>query len=165
MHIERLFSVPLGIGEVDVDNQSLIDYVLQYKDQRLSDINYHSEYEDTYLPPNEITNTIVNKVIQDFYDKGETDLVCTGMWSHIHEKNMSTNWHTHHKCFSAVVYYVSVPEGSGDLVLRRHDQPKVSLTPKQGNYICFPGWLEHMVTRNETDQIRISISFNLNHGH
>jgi len=38
------------------------------------------------------------------------------------------------------VYYVDKPENSGDLI--------------------FPGWLPHKVPRNDSDQRRVSISFN-----
>jgi uncharacterized protein (TIGR02466 family) len=33
--------------------------------------------------------------------------------------------------------------------------------PAVGKLLLFPGWLEHSVEKNKTDDIRISISFNL----
>jgi uncharacterized protein (TIGR02466 family) len=34
-------------------------------------------------------------------------------------------------------------------------------TPKQGDLLLFPAWLDHKVTPNESDQERISMSFNI----
>ena len=62
----------------------------------------------------------------------------------------------------AGVYYVSLPEGSGDLIFERDEnQERVKVTPKVGEYIIFPAWLKHAVTRNQSDDLRISMSFNL----
>ena len=38
-------------------------------------------------------------------------------WGHIHEQNMSTNSHDHLDADVSSVLYVSVPEGSGNIVL------------------------------------------------
>ena len=51
---------------------------------------------------------------------------------------MSTNWHDHGGYYAGV-YYVSVPEGSGDIIFDRQHQPRVSIsTPVEGKYIIFP---------------------------
>ena len=37
---------------------------------------------------------------------------------------------------------------------------RFQVTPMVGQYFLFPSWLEHFVTRNYSDDYRISISFN-----
>jgi uncharacterized protein (TIGR02466 family) len=34
------------------------------------------------------------------------------------------------------------------------------ISPKENNIVLFPSWLEHYVSDNESDEDRISISFN-----
>ena len=52
---------------------------------------------------------------------------------------MSTNWHDHGGYCGGV--YVSVPEGSGDIIFdRQHQQEFLSLSV--GTYII-PAWLKH----------------------
>ena len=160
--VEQLFSVPIIVGTVQADNEALRELILSHRDNKVLVDHSDPNYEDTYLPLyNLATNTVIMQVLEDLSNMGEPDLNCTELWSHIHEKNMSTNWHNH-GCVYAGVYYVSLPEGSGDLIFERDEnQERVKVTPKVGEYIIFPAWLKHAVTRNQSDDLRISMSFNL----
>ncbi|MBX9607112.1 MAG: 2OG-Fe(II) oxygenase family protein [Gammaproteobacteria bacterium] len=40
-------------------------------------------------------------------------------------------------------------------------QGVVTVTPREGDILFFPGWLKHWVTPNLTDEPRVSVSFNL----
>ena len=40
-------------------------------------------------------------------------------------------------------------------------QGVVTVTPREGDILLFPGWLKHWVTPNLTDDVRVSVSFNL----
>lgn len=37
----------------------------------------------------------------------------------------------------------------------------VSVAPREGDIFFFPGWVKHWVTPNLTDELRVSVSFNL----
>ena len=62
------------------------------------------------------------------------------------------------------VYYVSIPKGSGDLVIvypyNRFINKEKRLPPVVGKFVLFSSALEHYVTRNMSRQPRISVSFN-----
>ena len=66
----------------------------------------------------------------------------------------------------SAVLYVSVPEGSGNLVFRPklnhryHGWGATTIKPEKGFYYMFPGYLDHYVTRNQSDNNRISFSIN-----
>ena len=60
----------------------------------------------------------------------------------------------------SAVYYVSVPEKSGDLVLS-DAQGKVCIQPCEGNLILFKPDLPHEVEENKSDQTRLSIGINI----
>jgi len=78
--------------------------------------------------------------------------------------------------FLSGVFYVKVPQNSGDIIF--HDpRPHISGAPDQeyyydahpsllypsleGDLLLFPSWLEHEVQENNSDEVRISISFNI----
>jgi len=72
------------------------------------------------------------------------------------------------------VYYVKTDGSDGNLYFPnpmkamansycfRHFYPEwAQVKPKVGTLVLFPGWLEHGVLSNCTDNERVSVSFNL----
>jgi uncharacterized protein (TIGR02466 family) len=105
-------------------------------------------------------------MVLDFKEATNEDIKCENYWAHIHEKNMSTNTHNHGDFYVSSVLYLSVPKGSGDLVFipkidYRDDYAYFKICePIEGYYYLFPSYLDHYVTRNKSEEKRISISFN-----
>ena len=85
--------------------------------------------------------------------------------------------HHHPECLFAVVYYVTVPNNSGDILL--HDprgsvlwrdpqartditwdsyRPYHKITPKPGTLLIFPGYVVHSVESNLSKEMRLSIA-------
>ena len=88
-----------------------------------------------------------------------------GDFAHIHEHG--------HSDISGVFYY-KTNEDDGDLVFTSPN-PFLKTSklfagtelswihkPIEGKILLFPGWIPHGVKTNETDNIRISVSFNIN---
>ena len=79
---------------------------------------------------------------------------------------MSTNLHNHTNVYVSAVVYVKVPQGSGSLVFRpklnqyNNSAYSCKFEPEKGVYYMFPGYLDHFVTRNKSDEFRISLSLN-----
>ena len=40
-------------------------------------------------------------------------------------------------------------------------EQRIAMRPEEGTILLFPGWLRHGVTMNETEDDRVSISFNI----
>ena len=62
------------------------------------------------------------------------------------------------------MYYINVPENSGNIIFRKNDGNKYEkwfVKPKDGMMILFPSKLEHCVEKNKSCDTRISLSFNL----
>lgn len=57
------------------------------------------------------------------------------------------------------VFYVSVPENSGDLVLGAGDNKRM-VQPVEGEFIFFDPALPHAVTENQSQSVRLSIGMN-----
>ena len=93
-------------------------------------------------------------------------------WSERHSYNVQ---HGHENCLLTGVYYLQVPEQSGDIIFH---EPRlgakysplqspctmaskpVAITPKPGELYIFPAWLEHSVSQSHSDEDRISIPIN-----
>ena len=102
----------------------------------------------------------------DFFAATQEKIEVTNFWGHIHEKNMSTTLHNHDKAYVSAVVYLKIPEGSGKIVfiprINQYDNGAYAtdIQPEEGVYYIFPGYLDHCVTRNMSEEKRISLSFN-----
>lgn len=91
------------------------------------------------------------------------------MWANVNGKN-SFNYHHTHEGYLSGVFYLKVPQNSGRLVftnpnIRSENHPirtsNYPISPQQLACIVFPSWLEHYVEPNESNDTRVSISFNI----
>lgn len=94
-------------------------------------------------------------------------------WMTLTNKGESTPQHEHGFNDISGVYYFNVKEGDEPIYfsspvkqckssrLFAYTHPELSISPKNGLFILFPGWLEHGVSPQRTDGDRISISFNI----
>ena len=79
---------------------------------------------------------------------------------------MSTSLHNHDNSYVSVVVYLKIPKGSGSIVFfprfNQYDNAAYAskFEPEEGIYYIFPGYLDHAVTRNMSDEKRISLSLN-----
>lgn len=112
--------------------------------------------------------------------KDEYDLKVESMWINVnHPYNYNTR-HTHPGSYLSGSFYVKAPDNSGNLVLKHPAQNHApmlyskeifktyndinSLTwnilPAENKLVMFPGWVEHEVEQNLSNEDRISIAFN-----
>lgn len=97
----------------------------------------------------------------------------TASWLTLTKKGMYARAHTHGEAdISGVYYYQTTGEDgniffnnpnqliSNSLCFKQMDQT-IYFKPKVGRFILFPGWLQHAVQTNTTDNDRVSLSFNI----
>ena len=101
------------------------------------------------------------------------------MWANINYQGGYNKPHIHPNSLFSGVYYVHAQPNSGKLVcndprpgiqtnmpIRKEGQPpqhlwrECHLAPIPGRIIMFPAWLWHCVEPNQSNDIRISVSFN-----
>jgi hypothetical protein len=80
-------------------------------------------------------------------------------WFNINSTGNSNNWHHHGEHPFVGVLYISVPENSGDIEFRKNGT-SYSYAPKAGDFVAFPGTLEHRVLENKSLDNRISLAIN-----
>lgn len=115
------------------------------------------------------------------YEDPELGDLFISTWVNINTRGNSNRRHTHSDGinFLSGVFYLTVPEKSGNIRFYDPKQPvyysmadlryyglgesehTYVIPAKENRLLYFPCWLEHEVEPNNTDEERISISFNL----
>ena len=135
-------------------NNDLIDHILKLSQT---------------LPSNQHTN--IGGWQRDFISNGrpgpdwlnpitsQIDRKIQRLWVNINGPGHYNEWHTHYLAKVGVIY-LKVPSNSGDIEFRKDDEV-YRITPQPGQFLTFPGSLEHRVLENQSSENRISIAINL----
>jgi len=106
------------------------------------------------------------------------DFAITNCWANTNPKGESHRIHSHPNNYLSGVYYVRAPEKCGDIVFfdprpqsivllpqvterTPFNSSKHRITAREGTLLVFHSWFQHLVETNESDEERISISFNI----
>ena len=140
---------------------------------------WHSSYTDSNFKE-------LSKIICNFFSKkvlnADNNLKISKIWANINSKNCHNRVHIHPYSYYVGIYYVKVPENSGNLCFInpcslgssirtiRHSSElygnkdmESKYSPKEGDMYFFNGRLPHRVGMNPTDHDRISIAFNFDY--
>ena len=153
-------------GYINTKLDLLTTILLDNYNQKIDSNSDSTRFEDSFCPSNPYLDEIIIQIKTDFYAATQEKIKESNYWGHIHEKNMSTNLHNHNTSYVSAVVYLKLPEGSGDIVFRprynQYDNVAYSSTfkPEEGTYFIFPGYLDHFVTRNQSEEKRVSLSIN-----
>jgi hypothetical protein len=161
-----MFTVNIERGRIaGIDNEKLAAELVVNSVRVVNDPT-HTQFEDTLFDTEAPETAKLLAQIQKM--AGERGYVDIGSWSQVHQPLESTDWHVHRDGGTPIelswVYYVKTPEGAGSIVfsLDLHDQraPTAAISPKAGEYIIFPSYLWHKVTKNLSSDTRIAIAGN-----
>ena len=153
-------------GKVSADMDKLSKLLWDNYDKKLSKTVSSIRYEDSYCPSDPIVDEIIDEMQDNFLEITGERICNTSYWGHIHEKNMSTNTHNHKGSYVSAVVYAQTPKNCGEIVFLPKLNPyesstyKTSYVAEKGTYLMFPSYLDHFVTRNNSNDIRISMSLN-----
>ncbi len=119
--------------------------------------------------------------VRDYgYDEDSVIVLIENFWININGKNHTNSVHIHDNSFVSGVFYVRAKPGQGNINFYKcynHDfivssqapiknytsisTSAMTYPPITGRLMIFPGHLPHGVERNESNEERISISFNV----
>ena len=100
------------------------------------------------------------------------------MWAIINKKDDFNVIHSHPNCLLSAAYYVKAPKNCGRFQVENPNSIKKHISPEianenehnvllagieinEGDLLIFPGYLPHKVARNQSNEDRIVISFNV----
>jgi len=116
--------------------------------------------------------------VLDFPKIGEADFEIAGSWASMNPPGAAHAMHNHPNNFLSGVYYLRTNEGADTInfhdprpqteiikppvtALTAEGTDQVAVTVRNSTILIFPSWLVHSVDTNESDDTRISISFNV----
>jgi len=188
---EEFFPTNVYGKDIQLDNNKLAQDIINWSNQdpgvaKTNVKGWHSTTDMATKPEyqplaNELM--IMSKDIfkEEFLDR---EPVLGNMWANINPKEGSNQPHIHPNSLFSGVYYVKSNPQAGRLKIydprpgiqmvmpiRKEGQPPkhlwrdANLDPVTGRLIMFPAWLWHSVEPNQSDELRISVSFNfIQHG-
>jgi hypothetical protein len=160
-------SILVGKLEKNINNKKLTLECLNASKNRVSTDPLEARFEDSILPMSSELQHLIKTLTESYEEhvKGYS-LNLVSHWALVQEKNMSCNLHGHGNdgCDLAAVYYPCENASACKLVFHwETDYINTNqhwFEPTQGVYYIFPAYLKHWVTRNLTEEPRVSISFN-----
>tara|TARA_B100000427_G_scaffold136035_1_gene113070 strand:+ start:424 stop:984 length:561 start_codon:yes stop_codon:yes gene_type:complete len=178
MELYNFFPTYVWADTIDIDNRMLekeiYDFSLNTPEQIFSNVG---GYQGDLFGNQEWVDKVVEKV--PTLNEKPISNVTLYTWANINRKGNYNRRHVHMdtSIFLSGVYYVKVPDNSGNIrffdprgplmgSMRDHDyffggHEHHFITPKEGLLLFFPSWLEHDVETNASDEDRISIAFNV----
>ena len=162
--------------------QNIIQWSKEDKVVKKTNVNgWHSTTEmhkkPEYKPLVDELFRMVHQVFEEeFLERGPK---LGNMWANINPPGGYNQPHVHPNSLFSGVYYVKVPVNSGQLICndprpgiqtcmptRKKGQPpkhlwrEIHIQPKENRAVMFHSWLWHNVQPNQSNEDRISISFN-----
>lgn len=132
----------------------------------------------------------ISKSAIDFYKNFGVEIKnhqFINFWINISGKHHYNRLHAHGNCFLSGSYYIKVPKNSGNIVFEnpnlnientfssffksdgqiaiknynKYNASEWEFEPTLGQLLIFPSYLRHYVQSNQSDEDRISLSFNI----
>ena len=188
MFRDLVFPTPIYIADIKHPtlNQQLEQNIINWSNQdkgvvRTNIKGWHSTTDMNLKPEYQDLVNMLYEAQRTIYDQEHLDSepFLGNMWANINPPGSMNRAHIHPNSLWSGVYYVKASENSGQLKIE--DPKSVALMvrprmkkgkpprrlwrednykPKAGRLIMFPSWLNHCVDTNESNDIRISVSFN-----
>ena len=188
MNRELYFATPIYVKDVGSQEfnsrleQNIINWSNQDKGLNRTNMNGWHSTDDMHTKPEYKELVDLLFMAQQHIYKDElldNEPFLGNMWANINPPGGYNRAHTHPNSLWSGVYYVKAPINSGHLKvedpkpsinisrprrkqgqLPKHLWNEVHFEPIAGRLIMFPSWLNHCVDTNQSNDIRISVSFN-----
>jgi uncharacterized protein (TIGR02466 family) len=188
---EEFFPTSVFGKDIKLDNDKLAQDIINWSNQDpgVSKTNVKGWHSTTDMASKPEYQLLVNELMimcKDVFKEEWLDRepVLGNMWANINPKEGSNQPHIHPNSLFSGVYYVKSNPQAGRLKIydprpgtqivmpaRLEGQPPkhlwrdANLDPIPGRIIMFPAWLWHAVEPNQSNDLRISVSFNfVQHG-
>ena len=188
MHRELHFPTPIYIADIEHPtlNQDLERDIIAWskEDKGITRTNVKGWHSATNMHERPEFKNLVNMLYacqktiyeQEYY---ESEPVLGNMWANINPPGGMNRAHQHANSLWSGVYWIKTPKNCGQLKIDDPRSVACMIRPRQkdikkpdrlwrethydpiaGRCIMFPSWLMHCVDPNESNDIRISVSFN-----
>ena len=186
MITEAFFPTLIHAEDVELDNKLFEKEIIEWskKDEGVKKTNVNGWHSQTNMFEIPVFKPLVDELFKMQHEVYKSEWLDRGpklgnMWANINYSGGYNKPHIHPNSLFSGVYYVKTPPNCGRLICqdprpgiqtcmptRKKGQPpkhlwrEIHLEPKVNRILMFPAWLWHCVEPNESNDIRISVSFN-----
>ncbi|MCK4674602.1 MAG: 2OG-Fe(II) oxygenase [Gammaproteobacteria bacterium] len=128
---------------------------------------FEGRYENIYINDQHIAalKSLVNEAVKLAENFLDIKNLRAGYWFNYMPPEATTTLHTHDDDdeLLSCVYYVNVPENSGNLIIyddSDDNKQKIEIKSRTGDFIFFKPDVRHEVSKNNSSEFRLSIGFN-----
>ena len=183
---EQFFPTTIYAKDVELDNDLFTREVVRWsnEDKGIKRTNMNGWHSHTDMHKIPVFKPLVDELFKmqfEVFNEEHLDRepIIGNMWANINPPGGYNRPHIHPNSHFSGVYYIKATKDSGDIVFndprstshmamparKKGEPPKhlwreVRVSPMVGRIIMFPAWLWHCVDPNNTNDIRISVSFN-----
>jgi hypothetical protein len=152
--------IDIELYSLEFDTKQIAKEILSQPLNKWSEDPCNTSFEDYIFNP--LPNSESLKLVEHLKNFAfSKNHIIEDIWSHVHQPLESTNTHDHGRLGFSFVYYVQVPKNSGKFAVDFRLGGRYILPIfKEGDLLLFPSWVPHLVTKNLSNDIRISISGN-----
>jgi len=186
MITEKFFPTIVYGKDIQLDNNKMAQDIINWSNQDpgVSKTNvkgWHSTTDMANKPEYQQLVKELFKMQEEIFNNEHLDRSSRlgNMWANINPPGGMNQPHIHPNALFSGVYYIKSPIKSGRLKIydprpgvqfimpiRKPGNPgkdlwrEANIDPVEGRIIMFPAWLWHAVEENQSNDIRISVSFN-----
>ena len=186
MIAEGFFPTLIYANDVELDNKLFEKEIIEWskKDEGVQKTNVGGWHSKTNMHEIPVFKPLVDELFKMQFEIFKLEWLdrqpkIGNMWANINYKDGYNRPHIHPNSLFSGVYYIKAEPECGKIIFndprpgiqttmpsRIKGQPPTHLwrethiEPKVGRIIMFPAWLWHSVEPNESNDIRISVSFN-----
>ena len=183
---EQFFPTSVYGKDIQLDNNKLAQDIINWSNQDpgVKKTNYKGWHSQTDMHTKPEYKPLVDELfifmIDIFKEEWlDREPILGNMWANKNQPGGYNRHHIHPNSLFSGVYYIKTPPNCGKLICNdprpgiqttmpvrvkgeppKHLWREVHLTPITGRIVIFPAWLWHCVEPNESNDIRISVSFN-----
>ena len=183
---EEFFPTSIYGKDVQLNNQELAQHIIKWSQQdgglkKTNVKGWHSQTDMHTKPEYKALADELFIFMKDIWKEEWLDKepVLGNMWANINYQGGYNRPHVHPNALFSGAYYIKTPPNCGQLICTdprpgiqtvmpsrvkgtppKHLWRECHLEVKEGRIIIFPAWVWHCVEPNESNDIRISVSFN-----
>ena len=183
---EPFFPTVVYGKDVQLNNQELAQHIINWsqQDQGIKKTNVKGWHSQTDMHTKPEYKSLVDELfifMRDIFKEEWLDRepILGNMWANINYQGGYNRPHIHPNSLFSGVYYIKTPPNCGKLICNdprpgiqttmptrvkgtppKHLWRECHLEVQEGRIIVFPAWLWHCVEPNESNDMRISVSFN-----
>lgn len=141
-----------GISEMGIHSHIIADQCISNTDWHLGQ-HVNRPYADLFIEA-------IQESLLEFSSNLEGRAELDNYWFQQYNKGDYHGWHRHSRCMYSCVYYVNLPNKEVATKFKFNNE-EFSINVEEGQVLIFPAYLQHCSPKNNFDDTKTVIAFNI----